>query len=470
MATRQRLRAVLDIRRASRPCWRCALNLSRHTSTSAASTEASSESMSAIFDNRGGIHDNLMRRYIDSKLKSIRPNTQSSSAEVATIRSDESNGHSSQTVHERSAGAVDPPSFRKWLSLPSYDLDPHIRPYIGKEPLTPAIEYNTGAPLVRRHLAKEHPSRVTALARKKIFTRSQNNTLAPLVRRYTAKEHEKIFTHFQNNTLAPLVRRYFAAKEHPSKITALARKKIFTHFQNNTLAPLIHKCILEFSPPTTEHSVPRKVFAEFVRDNLARITPQSQSVEVVGKPRIRAAIDGRQVALPIQPQSEWKQAARQPNALEEVTREEVIPRKVLSDTVTRKVWGNPPRFRTEDTSEARDEDEPSSDEMASWLDELQALVLDTPNITTTNGCLPSSPHSSPQYPARPPASSWNPTSTRQSLKYSKMSFSTWSSKVSKKYYATAAVSNNCLLSVSHMLKPSTESDFADCSSNRSTLN
>ena len=34
METRQRLLAVLDARRASRPCWRCALNLNRHSSSS----------------------------------------------------------------------------------------------------------------------------------------------------------------------------------------------------------------------------------------------------------------------------------------------------------------------------------------------------------------------------------------------------------------------------------------------------
>lgn len=42
MAARQRLRMVLEARRASRPCWRCALNLPRHISSSLAGNPGSS--------------------------------------------------------------------------------------------------------------------------------------------------------------------------------------------------------------------------------------------------------------------------------------------------------------------------------------------------------------------------------------------------------------------------------------------
>lgn len=44
MAARQRFRAVLDARRASQPCWRCALNLPRYNSTSPTGTPDSSKS------------------------------------------------------------------------------------------------------------------------------------------------------------------------------------------------------------------------------------------------------------------------------------------------------------------------------------------------------------------------------------------------------------------------------------------
>ena len=292
--------------------------------------------------------------------------------------------------------------------------------------------------------AKEYPVGSTALFLRKVFAKLIHNNLAPLIR-----------TH---NSLPP-------ATEYPPRITALARRKIFAHFKHNTLAPLIRTCISDHLPSATEYPsgktslVPRKVFAQLVCDNL------SESVEVVGKPRVRVAIDGRPVALPIQSQSEWVQAAHKPNVLEEVevrkvisinetqrevASEEVIPRKLTTGSFIHKTWppiSELPRDATEVTSEARGEDEPSFDELASWLDELHALVSenivsDTPDVTTKTGFSLSSPHSSPQYPARPPASSWNPISTRHSLEYSRMSFSTWSSKAAKRHYATAAVSNN----------------------------
>lgn len=48
MAARQRLRAVLDARRASQPCWRCALNLPRYNSTSTAGILDSSKSTDGV--------------------------------------------------------------------------------------------------------------------------------------------------------------------------------------------------------------------------------------------------------------------------------------------------------------------------------------------------------------------------------------------------------------------------------------
>ena len=136
MATRQRLRAVLGVRKES-PCWRCALNLSRYNSTSAASTEESSESMNRVlpekmvYDKMRVFYDNLIERDIDDKLETVKPDTRSSSAEVATTRSDESKGHSSQTVHEHSSGAEGPPLLRHVLSIPSFPL---VRSVVTEDP------------------------------------------------------------------------------------------------------------------------------------------------------------------------------------------------------------------------------------------------------------------------------------------------------------------------------------------------
>ena len=118
MATRQRLRAVLDVRRASQPCWRCALNLSRYSSTSAAGTEESSESINGLptegllrermaYGKIRSTYDEVMEQDSDDK------STQLSSAEVAARRSDESKDSSSQTVHEHSFDAEGMSFFRR---------------------------------------------------------------------------------------------------------------------------------------------------------------------------------------------------------------------------------------------------------------------------------------------------------------------------------------------------------------------
>lgn len=297
------------------------------------------------------------------------------------------------------------------IQLKHDSLAPLVRPYRGKGPLSPAMEYPVGS---------------TAPSPRKVFPRLKDKNLDPLIR-----------AHIARTSLPP-------ATEYPPRITALARRKIFAHLKHNTLAPLIRKYMLNHLPSATEYPpgktsiVPRKIFAQLVCDNLdpiirthtsenSLLPPQSESVGVVGKPRIRIAVEGRPVALP----------------------------KPLEEVKVRRLISNQGTLTPEDVNRRKKisiikglgEDEPSPDELASWLDEVHALVSenivsDTPSVTTTTEFPLSSPHYSPQYSARPPASSWNPTSTRQSLEFSKMSFSTWSSKAVRRHYATAAVSNN----------------------------
>ena len=65
MATRQRLTAVLDARRASRPCWRCALDLSRYSSTNASSGNAS------LNNTHETTHDKVVRWALREELKPV---------------------------------------------------------------------------------------------------------------------------------------------------------------------------------------------------------------------------------------------------------------------------------------------------------------------------------------------------------------------------------------------------------------
>ena len=311
-------------------------------------------------------------------------------------------------------------------------------------------------------------------------------TSAPKI---TASVPGKVFSRktsvqLKHHSPTPLFRTYRSdrsvppATQHPPRLTASARRKIFAHFKHNTLAPLIRKYISDGLPSATGYPLgktsiaPRKVFAQLVCDHLAQISrtqtsedsflpPQSESVQVVGKPRIRVEPDGPPVA--------W-QAAHKQDVLKEVkvrkvlsineSNTEVKVRKVLSinESNTELAWeGAILRNLMTDSlihynwpvtgKRSRDEDEPSSDELLSWLDELNALVTenivsDTPDVTAKTDFPLSSPHSSLQYPTWPPASSWNSTSNRQSLEHSRMSLSTWGSKSAKRHYTTAAVSNN----------------------------
>lgn len=97
MATRQRLRAVLDARRASQPCWRCALNLPRprYNSTGPAGILDRSKSMGGV------LHDRISQQELESILGTFYTPYISSAAVGPVPRSlDESESGTSQTVHK----------------------------------------------------------------------------------------------------------------------------------------------------------------------------------------------------------------------------------------------------------------------------------------------------------------------------------------------------------------------------------
>ena len=238
-----------------------------------------------------------------------------------------------------------------------------------------------------------------------------------------------------------------ASEDHPLKTKSLKLRKVFAPLKHDSLTPLNHPYGLDYSVPSAiEHPLKTQSL------NMKKILAQRKHYSLT--PLIRTYILENSF-LPVQSQSESTQAAHKPHVLEEAKMtkvfmdfgiaRKVIPRKLTEDSSLCRAW--PPecellRDATEVTSEAPGEDEPSFDELGSLLDELQVLVSDTPDVTTKTEFSLSNPHSSPRYPARPPASSWNPTLTRQSLEHSKMSFSTWSSKATRRHYATAAVSDN----------------------------
>ena len=91
MAARQRLRTVLDARRASRPCWRCALNLPRHNSSSPAGIPGSSNRSDEVPYSR------ILQHGLEETLKSHFPDLP---VKPAAKILDESESGSSQRVRE----------------------------------------------------------------------------------------------------------------------------------------------------------------------------------------------------------------------------------------------------------------------------------------------------------------------------------------------------------------------------------
>ena len=105
MAARQRLQAILDARRASQPCWRCALDFARCSSTSPTGIQESSTGKNRVS------YEHLPQQKIDDGLTTASPDIHSINASVyaqsATRSSDEPDGSVSQTAHE-------PPIRRMW--------------------------------------------------------------------------------------------------------------------------------------------------------------------------------------------------------------------------------------------------------------------------------------------------------------------------------------------------------------------
>ena len=95
MAARQRLRAILDTRRASQPCWRCALDFARYSSTGIQE--------SSIGKSRDS-YEHLPQQKFDDGFTTASPDIHlikaSFYAQSATRSSDESEGSVSQAVYE----------------------------------------------------------------------------------------------------------------------------------------------------------------------------------------------------------------------------------------------------------------------------------------------------------------------------------------------------------------------------------
>ena len=94
MAARQRLRVAFDARRASQPCWRCALHLPRYSSTSPAGIPNSLQNTEGIPS-----YSQVLQWDVENRSRSQSSNIPPVDMEPVSRSSRESDPGSSQTVH-----------------------------------------------------------------------------------------------------------------------------------------------------------------------------------------------------------------------------------------------------------------------------------------------------------------------------------------------------------------------------------
>ena len=463
MATRRRLRAVLNLRRASQPCWRCALSPSRSTSTSHAGIQGSSKCT-----NEGSpYHEVPGQKYSDTS-RTIRPTIQTSSAQFAGGDVQGTNTPPDFGISGPIESKITVKVLRKIPTRPR-----KRRAMKGQSTTTPCIPMRVNAPCHSSEEPKSEPAKVV---------------LKPSKRPQRVNDD---FAHWGNDNFASLIRKHGSdglsppATENPPAVTAPAVRKVFFQIKHDHL----HDSLASFIT-THRYGSGHETLASFIsthpygsrNEDAAGKAPtrphllppqQSESMEVSRKPRIRVAMHGQPVALLTRSQSRSTQVVHTPPVPEETppipeetppVSEEAIPRRVISmrmsprelaqeELIPRKDFpsligkfgidmgeysGNEIRVPSGD----RREDETFYDEVVPLLDELQDLMSDKPNVATETEVPVSRSQPWPQHLSLPSALGSNRTSNSQNLGNSKALFSTWSSRAAHRCYATAAVSHD----------------------------
>lgn len=429
MATRQRLRAVLDARRASRPCLRCALNLPRHSSTSPAGIQESSMGTNIT------LYDHILPQRPDGKLKTIMPQTQLSYPENATTALGVSEGGSSGMVHRPTTShtATEDPS----------------------SPSPAQSQSNPGQAVPTSHPQRtmKGQGRTRTLAARLISDESVDDVhLSTSIPQSTVEDPQSDPADVVREARTQRTRQ---AKGRPSGVAASVPRKVI---QKKRMRPRI-----------------RMIETLTLRPYLT--TPV--------EPRIRVATNGQSVALPVRLESEstptirkHRQKPYQPKnrrCIESVENSVVRFHSSHARLYTLYVAdrdGNTgltckdgpslddrPKDAIKVSSKGQREVEISDGDLTSVLNEFMDSTSNLSNITKT-GKSRSSPsssfqfsRSSPPHYARPPALIRSPTSNSHSPRSSEMLSST-GGRAAQRHYATAAVSNVLILFLSHILKSS----------------
>ena len=177
MATRQRLRAVLDARRTSRPCWRCALDQHRYGSTSQVGKPDSSKNNTTVS------FDQVLERELHNTSKSHRPRLR---PETTAERLEEvSEGESNRKDLEPSA------------QVAGDDLPVHLatrpQPQLVEAIREPRIRIVSDGQPVRLNLCRRLRSKDQRETAATITKEVVSSTVAPSIRRW--RTEDKIVPH-----------------------------------------------------------------------------------------------------------------------------------------------------------------------------------------------------------------------------------------------------------------------------------
>ena len=417
MATRQRLQAVLDARRASRPCWSCAL---RYSTTSADGIQDSSKTENAV------LYRPVLWQKYKGILASLMLDMEKSYTEAATEDLDGLEGASSQTVPSKFPAPEKhtelAPSFRTHTSI-------HRLPPPRSEPAKAVRETRT--------LPSRPSKRTTTSVLKDVISTGNYQELDPSIRTHLSN-HRTDRLPPQQSEPAEVVREV-AIPLIRTVETAISRvlRKIASPNRHGELAPFIHTFATDernnrlsqnareqlIRRPRTQQSKPVEVLRE------ADI-PRIQTIEMANNRVIRKTtfLDKLDKHKELAPFIRTHSSDKRNNSLSYYGKKNLIRRR--------------------------------SNELTSLLDEYRDLTSKVPKTSPEPGATrsglpysPSSPLSSQHY-ARRPALNWSHTPVGQSPQLSEMLFSTLSTRAANRNYATAAVSTNSPCLIVRILKRS----------------
>ena len=480
MAARQRLRTVLDARRASRPCWRCALNLSRYNYTSPAGIPESSNRMDEV------PYSQILQLGLEDTLKFHFPDLRPRGVEPAPRTSHQSERGSSQT-----------------MSKPRI---PRIRIESDGQPVALGTQSEimflaTQKPRIRRVrimsddqqvvTGTEPPSKSVEATQKPRIWRIQ---VMPAGQQVTARTEPQ--SNSMEATQKPRIRMM-----HDSRPVDLRTRSesIFLPTQKPRIQRIQDKSENQLATLSTRSRSRSKGAVQKPRIRRIRLKSDIQPVAL-----IQLMPDGRPVALGTRDRLRSKKSVQlfiRKYSMSPFSKpRKVVPKRVLLrskrkwktvsyvskrkvELVSRKYSTSPFTKRALSKSKRKwkkvsfvsirkyigkgrlllREDEALHDELTSLLDGCRVLhtsALPNPNRETGRSI------SSKRFPPQGSVIRrvvWSETRTlnRPTLGLAKRSFSTRTPRFSNRRYATAVVSKGRLLLIFHTLRPSTESDFAD---------